>query len=141
MSSAAAQECRICLSDGGGDDFMSQCQCISVHKECLSKWLVISNTTVCDLCKMPIKITVDYLPIWRWQYFKEIKGISILYLLISICIFLMTIIFFFSFFHNVPITLYINLICLLASFLTLFGIILVKVYYNGKHMNRQILIQ
>ena len=44
--------CRICLEDG---DLIQPCHCSGtaahVHKECLMKWLKVSDRTDCEICK------------------------------------------------------------------------------------------
>jgi hypothetical protein len=45
--------CRICLEDGG--ELIQPCNCkgtaANVHPDCLIKWLNISGTTSCEICK------------------------------------------------------------------------------------------
>jgi E3 ubiquitin-protein ligase DOA10 len=45
--------CRICLEEGG--ELIQPCSCrgtaANVHPECLIKWLNISGTESCEICK------------------------------------------------------------------------------------------
>ena len=46
--------CRICYEDG---DLISPCACAGtmahVHKECLEKWIAVSQRSTCELCHKP----------------------------------------------------------------------------------------
>ncbi|XP_051173268.1 E3 ubiquitin-protein ligase MARCHF2-like [Leptopilina boulardi] len=66
--------CRICFEDENSGELIDPCQCSGslklVHTKCLEKWLSISNTDRCEICKYNFPIEKRDKPIiesiWLW---------------------------------------------------------------------------
>ena len=66
-SISSGHGCRICTEPV--EDEMNFCRCTGytaiVHKECLLKWLLISNKTQCEICNQKFNLHVSKEYIWR----------------------------------------------------------------------------
>ena len=54
------QICRICYSTGDLRSLINPCECSGtmgiLHKNCLERWLEISNTTKCEICQHEFEV-------------------------------------------------------------------------------------
>ncbi|XP_043478480.1 E3 ubiquitin-protein ligase MARCHF2-like isoform X2 [Leptopilina heterotoma] len=62
--------CRICFEDENSGELIDPCECSGslklVHTKCLEKWLSISNTDRCEICKYTFPIEKKDKPIQEW---------------------------------------------------------------------------
>ena len=65
--------CRICY--GGGRNLISPCDCKGsvwyIHKHCLLKWIKISESKKCEICKTKYKVNIINRN--RLSWFKKMK--------------------------------------------------------------------
>ncbi|XP_033225201.1 E3 ubiquitin-protein ligase MARCH3-like [Belonocnema kinseyi] len=74
--------CRICHEDGSSGELIDPCECSGslrlVHTSCLEKWLSVSNTDRCEICKFTYSIEKKNKPIHQsllqWWQARRLYG-------------------------------------------------------------------
>ncbi|CAF0874685.1 unnamed protein product [Adineta steineri] len=85
------QVCRICYSTSDLQSLIAPCQCSGtigiLHRNCLERWLEISNTTKCEICQHEYD-TVRYPKSLFYFFINPLRSSDIRYLITDIILFI-----------------------------------------------------
>ncbi|UJR28121.1 hypothetical protein I4U23_009377 [Adineta vaga] len=89
-STGNVQVCRICYSTSDLQSLIAPCECSGtmgiLHKNCLERWLEISNTTKCEICQHEFEVT-RYPKSLFYFFINPIRSSDIRYLMNDIILF------------------------------------------------------